>query len=189
MASPLFVQGNGVHNGNACKDGSKLTEHHLQGRLGQQLGEHIDSGDVDEATSGEGDDPGHHRAGFIGAAEEEAKESAWEREKKDLGSERRRREKSARGWRHTENGAEGSQDLRGNGLLFAEASLDQDGKVANLVWDLMEEDRNCGRNSELVACHERRGDGHAISEVVGRVGNQVEESANELLWLHFSIFL
>ena len=98
---------------------------------------------------------------------------------------RRREEEEA----HTEEGTQGSQDLSGNGLPFAEAGLDQDGKVTNLVGNLVEEDSHCGRDAKLIAGREGGGDGHAVSEVVGGVGNQVEEAANELLRLHSSILL
>lgn len=75
-----------------------------------------------------------------------------------------------------QKGTDGRHELGAHGFPLGEARLDEEGKVAHLVGDLVEEDGHGGRRAECRGRVERRGQGEAVGDVVREIGNQVEET-------------
>ncbi len=70
--------------------------------------------------------------------------------------------------------SESSDELEHDRLPLPTAGLHQDGEVANLVGNLVKEDRDGGEVTDRVAAEKRRPDGQPVGEVVSEVGGQVQ---------------
>lgn len=69
-----------------------------------------------------------------------------------------------------EHSADGGDELGAHGLTLGEAGLDEQGKVADLVGDLVEEDGHGGGCADGWGGVKGGGHGEAVSDVVGEVG-------------------
>lgn len=67
-----------------------------------------------------------------------------------------------------------SDELRPHGHLLAEAGLDEQREIADLVRDLVEEDGDGGGGAEGGGGVEGGGEGEAVGDVVREVGEEVE---------------
>jgi hypothetical protein len=76
-----------------------------------------------------------------------------------------------------DEGADGGDKLRGHGGALGEARLDEQGKVADLVGDLVEEDGDGGGGADGGGGVEAGRHGEAVGDVVGKVGDEVEVAA------------
>jgi len=121
----LLVEGNHIHASHPSNHSPEFKEQHFEGGLGEELGEDIDGGHIDETSGSEWNDPRHHLAVRVSPTENESKEC-------------------------TKESAHGREDLGHNSLLLGKARLDQDGEVSNLVWNLVKKHSNCSGNSELM---------------------------------------
>lgn len=72
------------------------------------------------------------------------------------------------------HGPHGSPQLEKHGLLLGEPRLHQDGEVANLVGHLVEQDGQGGDEPHLPPGKVGGADGESVSEVVRKVGREVE---------------
>jgi hypothetical protein len=73
--------------------------------------------------------------------------------------------------------------LRPGRLPPREARPEQDGKVADLVRHLVDEQSNCGDDSHLERDQETSADCQTVHEIVHAVVEQIEV-AEHLYWLH-----
>ena len=64
--------------------------------------------------------------------------------------------------------------MNNNYFFLAASGLNEDGKVADLVRYLVEENGERGDDADVLAGEERGADGQAVCEVVRKVGRQVQ---------------
>lgn len=69
-----------------------------------------------------------------------------------------------------EKSSQGSDELRAHGSSLGKARLDKEGKVANLVGDLVEEDCNSGGSSDCRGGIETGRHGQTVGNIVSEVG-------------------
>ena len=147
VVSVLLKHGNDDHHPNPDKHGKDLQKRLEQWRVLQEIGDDRHSGDVDEPSRREGKDPSNG-----GRADPLCQESA---QRPTEGSDRR-------------------DQLQRHCLFLGVARLDEDGKVSDLVRDLVQEDCD-GRDDTDIAPGQIRGsDGKTIGEIVGEIGGQIE---------------
>ena len=127
------------HHPDAHQHGQHLEEGTLQGGVPEQFRDDRDSGNVDKPPGGERENPGDGRRAHT------------------LGQE------SAEGTTH---GPDGRDQLESHGLPFRVARLDEDGKVADLVRDLVEEDGESGDDADATAGDVGGADCQSVGEVV-----------------------
>ena len=143
----LLEPGDQDHDPDSGQQGGQLGQGLSQaGRRVQEVRNDGDGGHVDEPSGREGKDPG----GDVGCPScQEGEEGA-------------------------RDGSHSRQQLQAHGLPPGTAGLDQDGKVADFVGHLVEEDRSRrhdpDRGSRQVGCSDRE----AVRKVVSKIGRKVQ---------------
>ncbi len=162
------VPRNVQHDARPEKDGSKLHERLAElGRLVgpglEQLGDDGDSADVEEGPRREGQQ-------HVAPGKARAPETITHTHGRSVGAAAAAEFLHGDADEGANQGPDGRDELGAHGLPLGEARLHEQGKVADLVRDLVEEDGHGGGGADGGGCVERGRHGEAVGDVVRKVG-------------------